>query len=246
MTEICCHIIDHPSAWTSTSLGGKEALVKPLSSAHLTAIDELLAKTRHLRPQAITREQFDHPALNPFLADLFRTIQDGVGAAIVRGVTRDRYSEEDFERIYWGFGTHLGAAVTQSALGDRLGHVRFTPVGPDNPANRAYRSNRELELHTDANEIVGLMSVQKAKSGGLSRLVSSLAIHNEILKTRPEMLEVLYDGFYYATTEAQLTSEPITKFKVPIYCYVGGKVSSTYTNTFIYRAADKLGGMLLS
>ncbi len=243
MTKICREIIDHPSAWTSQSLGGKEALVQRLSPAHLAAIDELLAKTRHLRPQAVTREQFDHPALNPFLKNLFETIQNGVGVAIVRGVTREKYSEEDFERIYWGFGTHLGVAVTQSALGDRLGHVRFTPVGPDNPAGRAYRSNRELDLHTDTNEIVGLMSVQKAKSGGLSRLISSLAIHNEILKTRPELLEVLYEGFYYATTEAQLTSEPITKFKVPLYCYVDGKVSCTYTNTFIYRAADMLGGM---
>src|SRR5262249_23301537 len=156
-------IIDHPSAWTSRSLGGKQGLNFPLGAEHLAALDEILARTRHLQPQGITRQDFDHPKLNPVLAELRDLIRHGRGAAIVTGITPERYSEEQFERICWGFGTHLGVAKSQSALGDRLRHITVIPTGPLNPAGRTgSQGDRELRLHADPFEIAVLMSVRKA------------------------------------------------------------------------------------
>jgi hypothetical protein len=244
MAAIYRKYIDHPSAWTNRSIGGKAGLMCRLTAQHLDALDEVLARTRHVNPQEITRADFDHPRLNPLLAELFDLIQNGRGAVVITGVTRERYSEEDFERIYWGFGTHWGTAVIQSAFGDRLGRVRFTPVSPDNPTNRAYRSNEELTPHTDSNEIVGLMAVQKAKSGGYSQLTSSLAIHNEILRNRPDLLDPLYEGFNYASREASTTAQPVTPYKIPVFCYLDGKVSCHYVGEFIRVAAQKMGVVL--
>lgn len=241
MTEIYRQIIDHPAAWTNRSLGGRDGLTFRLNPLHLEAIDEVLARTRHIRPQAVTRSEFDHPVLDPVLAQFREEILHGRGAVIISGLTRDRYSEEDFERVYCGFGTHWGKAVVQSALGDKLGRVTFTPVGPENPTGRAYRSNEELTLHTDANEIVGLMCVQKAKSGGHSQIASSLAIHNEILRTRPDLLEPLYEGYYYASRENAKSGKPVTDYKIPIFCCVDSTVSCIVTGEFIQRAAEKLG-----
>lgn len=229
--------IDGPSVWTATSVGGKAGLKYPLAESHLDAIDELLAATRDLAPQEVTREQFDHPQLNGVLADIFDVIQNGRGAVVITGVTPERYSPEQFERIYWGFGLHWGNAIVQSAKGDRIGRVKFIPVGPDNPTARAYRGNDELTLHSDSNEIVGLMCVQTAQTGGFSRLTNVLAIHNDIFEMRPDLLAPLYRGYFYATREMSVTNTPVTTHRVPVFGYRDGKVSCHYVREFMTRAA---------
>lgn len=241
MTDIYRQRIDHPAAWTSQAIGGKAGLMYDLSPKHLDAFDAILAKTRHLRPQEVTRREFDHPDINPLLAEVLHIIQDGRGAVIVAGITHARYSEEEFERIYWGFGTHWGEAATQSAFGDRLGRVTHVPVGPDNPTNRGYKGRDELFLHTDNHEIVGLMCVHKAAKGGWSVLASSQAIYNEILATRPDLLPALYEGYYMATREASTSAKPVTEFKIPVFSLLGGKVSCLFNREFFDRAAGLRG-----
>ncbi|WP_327242509.1 TauD/TfdA family dioxygenase [Streptomyces sp. NBC_01320] len=41
-------------------------------------------------------------------------------------------------------------------------------------------------------DIVALLCIRPAKSGGLSCIVSSVAVHNEVVRTRPDLAEVLY------------------------------------------------------
>jgi hypothetical protein len=148
-------------------------------------------------------------------------------------------SDEGFERIYWGFGTHLGVGAVQSAAGDRLGYVQNRE---DDPVKRGYRSLRELHMHTDSYELVGLMSVRKAKSGGLSGMVSSLAIHNEMLRSRPDLLPPLYRGFRIASEEARFSSKAITDEAMPVFCCVAGKVSCMYEPSHMKNAAELVPG----
>jgi hypothetical protein len=241
MAEICRHIVEHPSAWRGPEIGGKDGITHRLTDRQLAAIDALLERTKALAPQDVTRRDFDHPDLSPLLQDLYEVIQHGRGCVIVAGITKAKYSEEQFERIYWGFGTHWGTAGVQSGKNDRLGHVRFVPIGPDNPTARGYRGNQELTPHTDNYEIVGLMSVEKSVTGGHSQLVSAVTIHNEIVKNRPELLEPLYRGYPYATRESRFSASPITSYNVPVFCYVDGQVSVRYTDTFIKEAAEHQG-----
>jgi hypothetical protein len=235
--------VDHPSAWKKPAVDEKSSVTVTLARAHLEAIDALLERTRSLAPQAVTRADFDHAVLNDLLAGIFEIVQHGRGIVLVNGLSPERYDATDLERIYWGFGTHWGDAVTQSARGDRLGHVTFTPVGPDNPTWRAYRDSGELNTHTDSNEIVGLLCLQSAKAGGSSSFVSSLAVHNEIVAARPDLLAALYEGWFYATTDASLAKDSLTAFKVPVYCCVGETVSCNYNRGFIDFAAELQGGL---
>lgn len=237
-TDVCREVIDHPAAWTPRSLGGKQGLLYPLSERHLAALDELLAKLRHLKPQQATRSDFNHPVINGLLADLKDIIMNGRGAVVITGLTRERYDEDAFERIYWGFGTHWGDAAVQSSRGDRLGHVRDVK---DNPHRRGYQTSAELLYHTDAYETVGLMCVQKAKAGGESHLVSVLAMHNEIVRNRPELLDPLYRGFPTGPVEARGTPYAVTDHDVPVFSCLDGKVSCLYSRTFMRNAADVLG-----
>jgi TfdA family taurine catabolism dioxygenase TauD len=237
-TAIHGRIIDHPSAWTAKSLGGKTALTWRLTEPQLEALDEMLLRTRVSRPQAVGRQAFDHPIINALLAELREEIMHRHGAVVIAGLTPERFGEEDLERICWGFGTHLGIAAVQSTQGDRLGHVRHEP---QNPKDRGYMAARELKLHSDAFEVIGLMCVQNAHAGGESHLASALAVHNEILSKRPELLAPLYRGFPYATAEARASRTLVTPYSVPIFSCVAGKVSCMYTRAYMRAAAEQLG-----
>ncbi len=238
MTPIHTKHIDHPGAWTGAALGGKEALMVDVGADRLAAIDALLTRTRHLRPQQVTRAEFDHPLVNELMHEVRDLLLHGRGVVILRGVTPQRYSEEDFQRIYWGFGTHLGQAAVQSVDGDRLGYVETRDA---DPRKRGYRSPQELNMHSDSYEIVGLMCVRPAMSGGITGLVSSLALHNEILRTRPELLAPLYDGYYYASEEAQFDERPVSETKVPVFSCTDGRVSCHFEIGQLRNAAQRLG-----
>lgn len=228
------HVITAPAAWTNRGIGGKAGLTKQLTAAQVAAFDAVLARTRHLKPQEATSGDFDHPEIDALTAWLGETIRHGRGAVLLSGLSRETHSEEDMERIYWGIGTRLGEPAVQSMLGDRLGHVKHVK---DDPVARGYRSNEELMPHTNSYRIAGLMCLQQGESGGLSRIVSSLAIHNEILATRPDLLEPLYEGYYYAVSEAQFSTKPVTDFKIPIFCCIDGMVSCNHVRDFMQRAA---------
>ncbi|MFO1313243.1 MAG: TauD/TfdA family dioxygenase [Burkholderiales bacterium] len=240
MTPICDRIIDHPSAWTPATIGSKEGLKHWLTEEELAAIEVLLERTRHMKPQEVTRADFDHPTLNRLLDRVRDVIMNGRGILIVSGITPTRFSEEQFERIYWGFGTHLGVGAVQSANGDRLGYVQ---ADPKDVVMRGYRSPKELHMHTDSYEVIGLMCVRRAKSGGMSGLAPSLSIHNEILQKRPDLLPPLYRGFRIASEEARFSSKAITDDEMPVFSWVDGKLSCMYEPSHMKNAAELLGGM---
>jgi hypothetical protein len=230
--------ITAPAAWTNRSVGGKPGLTHRLTAAQHAAFETVLARTRHLKPQQAVRGDFDHPEINALAGWLSETIRHGRGAVLLSGLSRETHSEEDMERIYWGVGVCLGDPAVQSMLGDRLGHVQHVK---DDPVARGYRSNEELTPHTDSYRMVGLMCLQQAETGGLSRIVSSLAIHNEILATRPDLLDPLYEGYHYAVAEAQFSDKPVTDFKIPVFCCIDGMVSCNYVRSFMQRAAKLRG-----
>ena len=226
--------IDHPAAWTSLEIGGKEGLMHRMGPEHAQALAELVDRTRHLAPDAVRREDFDHPAINDLMRGVFQSIMNGRGAIILSGLDMSRTSLEDFSRIYWGLGTHLGEAAIQSAKLDKIGYVQKEEHNPD---GRGYQLDIELRSHTDFHELLSLASFRKAASGGESGAVSSLAIHNVMLKEAPQHLATLYRGFQHGyAREDYLTPEP-----VPIFCNVGGQISCFYHGLFMLNAAKQLG-----
>jgi hypothetical protein len=122
-------------------------------------------------------------------------LEEGPGLFHFRGIDTTRYSKDELRLMYGGIGRHLGTAVSQSMRGDLLGDVGDLGIDINSPQGRGYTSNAQLSYHTDSADVVGLMVLRTARSGGLSMIGSSVAIHNEIARTRPDLLEVLYQPF---------------------------------------------------
>lgn len=76
--------------------------------------------------------------------------------------------------------------------GKHVQHVRALGVDPSGSTSRSYQHNGQLGYHADPNDLVALLCVRPAKSGGLSCIVSSVTVQNEIVRTRPDRAEVLH------------------------------------------------------
>jgi hypothetical protein len=240
MSEVYDKIIDHPGAWTSAERPTKKHFQHDLSAPLLAAFDSVLKKVETVAAEDITRAQFDHPAINKFAGDLFADVQDGRGLAYVEALPLDRYSHQQMAKIFWGLGTHMGNAVSQSVLGDRLGSIKNE--SDKDPEARAYRHKRELIMHTDSTEIIGMLSLVKAMTGGYSQTSSVLAVHNAIFREQPQHLKALYEGFHYSRHGEQAPGEsPNTPYKVPVLSQKDGYVSCRYVRAYMLSAARDMG-----
>ncbi len=177
---------------------------------------------------------FDCPKLREKLTAIYTQLKEGRGFVILSGFPIDRWSQADLERAYWGMGTTMGVGISQSVLGDRLGHVRDATIVENDPHARAYRSRRELNPHTDGADVVGLFCLRGAKSGGVSLFTNALSVHNKLLETRPDVLERLYDGFYFHRHGEQAPGEEeITPNAIPVFSLAEGEVSTTWNKLYM-------------
>ena len=170
------------------------------------------------------------------IASLRAELLDGTGFAIVDGIPVDELSTEEIERVFWGIGLRLGAPVSQSVMGERLGHVRdVTAVDPN---ARAYRNNSELTPHSDPADLLTFLCIHPAAIGGVSRFVSSMAIHDVMKVERPDLLARLYRGFrYHRLGENQPESPAITEHRVPVFSTFEGFTSCRYVRVYFEEAA---------
>jgi hypothetical protein len=190
----------------------------------------------------IGAEACRHPTLDADFARLFDEIQTGRGIVILRGIPSAGHSLDAVGKIFWAIGAHFGCGVSQSARGDLLGLVRDeTPPGEAESA-RGYTSRRELSLHVDLAQIVGLMCVRQARAGGVSQYASGLAVHNEIAAMRPDLLPVLYRGFPYQRRGEEAPGEaPITPYDIPVFSECHGRRSVFLVREIANAAFRDLG-----
>jgi hypothetical protein len=227
---------DHKMIWRGGDFT-KDQIAFDLTTRHAAALEDVLHRTATADIAEIMPADCRHPALDADLERVFDEIQEGRGIVIVRGIPVANHSVEDVKRMFWTLGAHFGRGVSQSARGDVLGMVRDeTPPGSEESA-RGYTSRRELSLHVDLAQIVGLMCVRQARTGGKSQYAAGLAIHNEIAATRPDLLPVLYRGFPYHRRGEEAADQPcITPYDIPVFS-VRDRQMSVFMVREIFNAA---------
>lgn len=223
--------------WRGDEFCDSDRWIDYLSEDDIAELDAALqhAKSRGLSGIEVTRADFPLPTLSRRLQDLLDTLIDGRGFALLRGFPARDYSEEDSGTIFWGIGTYLGAPWPQNADGDLLGDVRDTGRSIADTSVRGYQTNIRLPYHTDAADLVGLMCIRAAKRGGISSLVSSIACHNEIARSRPDLLPRLYEPFYYDWREEQPEGEA-PYYQMPVFSSEGGRMFNRYMRGYIETA----------
>src|SRR5215470_17188986 len=227
--------IDHPGAWKVADSKSPAGYTIEFDAKHLRDIERAVRriKAAGLGLDDLQREHFEVPSLRPVIDEIRYQVEDGRGFAVVRRLPVEEYSKDEIGMIFWGIGTHLGRGLSQSVLGDRLGHVK--DFSREDPGARAYRNKQELSPHTDSCDLVGLLCLRNARAGGgVSRLTSAISVHNALLAEHPGVLEALYRGYVrHRRGEEQPGELPHTPYRIPVYSNVEGKVSVRYVRSYI-------------
>ena len=242
MTPMINNRIEHPSAWKANDFSSKDDYAIDLEPQHIDALARALNQVKRagLELEQITQSTFALNDLQDLIDQIFAELLDGRGFLLLRGWPVDDYSLEDIGMMYYGFGAHFGKAASQSVMGDRLGYVRDFSHLDDN--ERAYRNKYALDLHTDLNDLIGMLNIHQSPRGGESQYASGVAIHNEIFATRPDLLAPLYEGFHYHRRGEEGPGEaPVTPHKVPIFSTVNSVLSCRYVDSYMPSAAKELG-----
>jgi hypothetical protein len=211
---------------------------------HLLSTDEIGevdAALRHLLslgdmdfPQ-ITPVTFPLPTLGGRLTRLGEELRFGRGFMLLRGLPRERYSADDIARIYVGLGAHIGALLPQSYLGELLGNV--LDVSDIEQQARGYHAGGAQRMHTDTCDIVSLMCLRAAKSGGISRIVSAAAVHNRLLETRPDLAATLYGDYVFRRMEMDAKfGDGLLVKRVVIFSRATGEFSCNISGSYPSRA----------
>jgi hypothetical protein len=176
--------------------------------------------------------------LNKFLTKINKVkfqVENGLGFIILRGLPVTMFKDTEVQVMLWGLGQYLGYPEMQDKAGALLHVVTDTGASVNKTDNiRGFQTNEELQFHTDGADVFALLCLRNAKSGGLSKLVSSVAIFNEIEKTRPDLSKVLQEDFYF-DSRAQNPNED--KFqKVPIFVKHNNLISGLHKRRYIETA----------
>lgn len=219
--------VHHPADWRGDAMAGDPGWRFALTDAHRA---ELRAATVAVAAAgvplaAVSPQVLPLPTVGPELARLRREVTGGRGFALLTGVPVDGLSERECEILALGVASHVGAIVPQGPQQEPVLHVRDEGADPTHPTTRSYQHSRPLGFHADPTDVVALLCVRPARSGGLSRIVSSVAVHNELVRTRPDLAELLYRPWWH---DRRTGDGPESFHQRPVYARddTGGLVAS--------------------
>ena len=176
--------------------------------------------------------------LNKFLTKIEKVktqVESGLGFIILRGLPVEEFKDDEVKVMLWGLGQYIGYPEVQDKAGALLHVVTDTGASVNKTDNiRGFQTNEELQFHTDGADVFALLCLRNAKSGGLSKLVSSVAVFNEIEKTRPDLSKILQEDFYF-DARAQNPNEDKYQ-KVPIFVKHDNLISALHKRRYIETA----------
>ena len=241
-----------PFAWHGEDIVDNPVWQHRMRDAELAEIDAALAATRKhaIEWPQVRREHFPLNTLAETLAEAGRELEEGCGMMRLRGLPVEKYSESDLRTLWMGIGAYIGTPVFQDADGQIMRRIRNEGSDVGERYGQIETGNRDavflssrartasagsLRFHTDRTDVVGLLCLQQAKSGGDSKLASSVSVHNALLERRPDLLELLYQPIWRSRLGEEAGGEKLA-YPLPVFGYHHEKFTSHYSRTYIEAA----------
>ena len=232
-----------PAGWLANELRNVSTWSYDITDADVAELQAAVAAFRRTgKPiEAVSRVDFPLAAFGETLRDIRRELLDGRGIVMMRHFPLDAFDREETAIAYLGLGCYLGNPMSQNKHGHILGHVKDLGGDYGDAKTRGYMTNAEMRFHSDGCDYVGLLCLQTSKSGGESRVVSSVTVYNRMLAQRPDLVKVLTEDFYRSRT-GEINPGELPYFKQPIFSFAEGYFSAIGVGAVIDKA-QKLPGV---
>ncbi|KAL6755491.1 Clavaminate synthase-like protein [Haematococcus lacustris] len=244
-------IVSGPNDWRAADFRGAENEHKwqlVLQEQDLQEIDSALAslESRGVRIEDMTVEDFPLPTLGPKLVHVRDEVILGKGFHLIRNFPVQRLSRWQTVAAYHGFGLYWGKPQAQNAKGHLVGHIKAIGTDPGLEGVRPYTTSIPHGYHTDNSDIAALLCLHDAEEGGVNNWVSSIAVHNALLRRgRKDLVEVLTNGDYWLPAhnvwgspsdrwDASGSHPGPTWVSTPPFLYHNNRLSVTYKEGAYY------------
>lgn len=227
--------VEDRSAWYGCR--DKRDWVEEISADQIREIEAAVQELERsgVEIEKITAGDISLPTLAPRLQQILDEVLNGRGFVLIRRLPIERWTRRQAAIAFLIIGAQLGNLRMQNAEGHLLGHVRDLGRSSDDPNTRIYQTRERQTFHTDSCDVVGLLCLQTAKSGGLSSLVSSTTIFNEMRRRRPDLLKVLMEPIE-TDRRGEVPAGGKPYFNIPVFNYHDGLVSAIYQRQYIESA----------
>jgi hypothetical protein len=226
-----------PADWTPADLAANDDWIYELSGAEISDLTDAVKRNaaRGIDIKDVTREEFELPVLGKGLAALREELLNGRGFFLLRGVPVAEYPRAESALAFWGIGLHFGEALSQNAEGHLLGHVK--DIGGDyaDRNTRGYMSSAAMGFHSDRSDYVALMCLQPARTGGESRIASTVTLYNTLLERHPEHVAELVNDFIW-TMHGEVSPGQAPWYEYPVFAFEQGWFAGRGVSTHIYKA----------
>ncbi len=228
-------MIAGPAAWRSADLA-PEAWLHVLEAAEIAEIETAARALAAGDTDLAQVRDFPLPKTAARLGAILREeVLGGRGFAVIRGLDPAAFSRREAAAAVLGLGAHWGAVRPQNAAGHILGHVKDLGRSGDDPTARLYQTHERQTYHTDSCDVVGLMCLRPAKVGGRSSLVSSVAIHDEMRRRRPDLALTLFEPIE-TDRRGEVGPGEQPWFNIPVFNWHAGHFAGMYQRQYIESA----------
>ncbi len=231
---VCRSPVAGPAVWRGAEVRERDDWSYRFSAEDVSEIEAALAGVRGRQLSAIGRRDFPLPLLSERIAGWSAELGQGRGFLLLRGLPVERWGEADSSLAYWGIGQHLGAPGGQNPDEELLGHIADMGEEASDPYVRRYRTAGDIAYHCDLADVVGLLCLRPARSGGASRIVSSVSVFNELRRRRPDLADRLFEPFCLDTR-----NDSGTPFVPVTPCAYAAGVLRTFYHSDYFRSAPR-------
>ena len=234
-------------AWRASSVDDTTSWYYPLSEDCLSSFKHTIRDVQH-QSRPITQIAHLEALSNgcgECLQPVLHALNSGRGFAIVERLPVEQINIEEALSMYWLIGQFLGTPMEQNIEGTLLYDVRDTGQNVARGA-RFSVTNAESSFHNDNSfgellpDLVGLLCLHTAKSGGQSQLISGYTLHNELLEYHPDILKTLYQLFCF-DRRGQFKAEESPTSQFPIFQWSVDELIVRYLYYYIQVGHERAG-----
>ncbi|ARP93223.1 TauD/TfdA family dioxygenase [Bordetella genomosp. 13] len=210
---------ERPQAWTAEQVRQDNSWMLRLTPQAIQGVRDALAYAKSHPKPLLAMEQSDFPlppASRDALARAIATTQGRWGMCLVKGFPVDEWTEDESRLAYWGMSLYVGVGRTQNRASQFINDVRNEGGEYKVKGGRGYNTNAGLDFHQDSCDVVALLCRRTAKSGGQSKVVSSIALRDAVRRRRPDLIPVLEGPFFHSYQGTQDPSQP-PYYRCPIF-----------------------------
>jgi len=221
------------------------------SAWRIQVTDQLLATFRQTVAELVLDdgffESYAHgkiavPGLQELADEMRKELQEGSGVVWLKGPPASGFTETQMKFFFLAVGEAMGNTIGNYGrlydVKDHGGSYKKERI-PVSQTRATTGFHTDSSAHNTMPDIVALLCVQPARTGGESLVVSAAAIHEELRKTNPETLTLLYREFIrdVVTPGVGKTREALLNNRFPVFSQglYGPGVSFRYMRYWIEK-----------